>query len=162
MSESKRSRLTVQDIPARGLSKCRLQLREYRREQSNALCQSFLSHILLVPSCPQKVHVYRPLWLACVSEYDEASSERGAFCQPQPLTLAAFNRKEIMSGCSGDVLVKLRESMMPKLLPYAASTGLTTDGLLQELPVWATLPELDMPLMEVHPRQVRLPPYPMY
>lgn len=148
MSESRRSRLTVQDIPGRGLRKCRLQLRDYAREQSNALCQSFLTHVLLVPKCPHKCNAHRPLWLACVSECDEASSERGAFCQPQPLTLTAFDRKEIMSGCSGDTLVKLRESMIPKLIPHDARRGLTSDDLLHKLPVWATLPELDVPLME--------------
>ena len=157
MSESRQSRLRVQDIPARGIDKCRLQLREHRREQSSALCQRFLSHVLLVPSCPYKETIFRPYWLACVSEPDGAVSRRrasDALCQPQPLTPAAFDRREIMSGCSGEVLGKLKDSMRPKMLPHAPSTGLNADGLLQQLPVCAKPPELDVPLIGVDPRQV--------
>ena len=157
MALSEHNRLSFQDIPARRLSKCRLQLREYRREQSSALCQRFLSHVLLVPSCPHKVPGYLPLWLACVSEPDGAVSTRlgsDALCQPQPHTMAAFDRREIMSGCSAEVLVKLRESLIPKLLPYAASRGLTWDDLLQRRPVWATPPQLDVPMMEVPSKKV--------
>lgn len=152
MPVSEHNHLSAKDIPARRLSKCRLQLREYRREQSSVLCQRYLSHVLLVPSCPQTVPGYRPLWLACLSELDGAVSTRGAsdaLCQPQPHTVAAFDRREIMSGCSGDGLKKLRESLIPKLLPYAASASHTWDDLPQRRPVWATPPQLDVPLMEV-------------
>ena len=157
MSESKQSRLTVQDIPARGLDKCRLQLREYRREQSTALCQRHLSHVLLVPSCPHQETSFLSLWLACVSELDESVSGRRAsntLCQPKPLAIAALTRTEILSGCSTSFLGKLKDSMRPKLLPHASFPGHTADGLLQRLPVCVKPPELDVPVMGVDSRQV--------
>ena len=48
----------------------------------------------------------------------------------------------------------LRESMTPKLIPYAAPRGLTFDDLLHKLPLRAPLPELEVPLMEAQPKKV--------
>ena len=155
MGEANASHFTFQDASARVLTRCRLQLRDYRRELSNALCQDFLSNVLPVPECPHRELAYWPVWLECVYARQGVASRRGAsdaFCQPQPIIAAAFDRRDIMSQCSGEVLRKLKSSMRPRHLPDAGS--LMPDDLLHESPVCSPPSELDVSVMEVPTKKV--------
>lgn len=146
-------RPTLPEVPARSVSKCRLQLRDYRGEQSSALCQRFLLNVLPVPSPPQNNHDRKASLLALVSQSNEGA-DKNALCQPQPLPTAAFDRREIMSGCLGETLRKLRDSMKPKLLQCEPSSHEAGD-VLPKLPLGGTPTGLDVPMMDTRAHQVQ-------
>jgi len=153
MSASTPRRPTLPELPARSVSKCRLQLRDYRGEQSSALCQRFLFNVLPVTSLPQNNHDRKASLLALGSQSNEGA-DGDALCQPQTLPTAAFDRREIMSGCSGETLRKLRDSMKSKLLQYEPSSREAGD-VLPKLLMGGTPTELDVPMMDTKSHQVQ-------
>jgi hypothetical protein len=135
--------------PSRGLSKCRLQVRNYRREQSSALCHRFLSQILTVPSLTYGEHGSRPSWLAWVLDPSAAASSQAdtdALYQAQPLSAAPFDRKELLSAPCRETLRRMRDTLTPKLVPYSAHSFKAADVLPVMLNAEAPA-ERDVPLM---------------
>ncbi len=153
MSASTPRRPTLPELPARSISKCRLQLRDYRGEQSSALCQRFLVNVLPVPSLSQNNHDRKASLLASGFQSNEGA-DRDVLYQPQPVPAAAFDRKEIVSGCPGETLRKLRDSMKPKLLQCEPSSHEAGD-VLPKLLMGGTPTKLDIPILDTKSHQVQ-------
>ena len=143
--------------PSRGLSKDRLQVRDYRREQSSALCQRLLSQILTVPSLTYSEHGSRPSWLAWVLDPSAAAcsqADTDALYQAQPLSAAPFDRKELLSAPCREVLRRIRDTLTPKLVPYSTHS-FKAAGLLPEMLNAEAPAERDVPLTLAPSNQVR-------
>ena len=143
--------------PSRGLSKYRLQVRDYRREQSIALCQRVLSQILTVPSLTYSEYGISPSSLACVPDPSAPASSQAdtdAFVQAQPLSAAPFDHKELLSAPCREILRRMKDSLTPKLIPYDAHSFKVADVLPELLNAEAPA-EKDVPLLSPPCNQVR-------
>ena len=132
-------------------------MRDYRREQSSALSQRFLAAVLPVPAISDHQHAGRPSWLARLLASDAVTgtgTDRSSLCQPQSLSVGAFNSKEVLSGASRQTLVRLKGSMTPRPLQYK-NIGFGAADALEQLSGYQTPPTLEVSLMNVTPIKVR-------
>ena len=124
-------------------------MRDYRREQSSALCHRFLSQILTVPSLTYSKHGSRPSRLAWGLDPSAAPSSQAdtdALYQAQPLSAAPFDRKELLSAPCREILRSMRDTLTPKLVPYSAHSFKAAVVLPEILNAGAPA-ERDVPLM---------------
>ena len=137
-------------LSSRSLSRSRLQVRDYRNEQSIQLSQEFGSTFLSQPAFLRDSAESRASLLADASRETliEAMEMAQAFQAPP------FNGKEVLAAASKQNIMGVRDSMIPKRLPYQAQAAGTVDSFWQlqihELPAALEVPLVKSLQMKVH------------
>ena len=127
-------------LSSRSLIKSRLQIRDYRNEQSIHLSHQFCSTYLTEPAFLRDPTESRALLPGDASR----ESDDEALRMVQSLQAPPLNGKEVLAAASKQNIMRVRDSMIPKPLPHKVQGAGTPDTFWQlqlgELPTTLEVP----------------------
>ena len=137
---------------SRSLIRSRLQVRDYRNEQSIQLSHQCCSTYLTEPAFLRDPTESR----ASVPGDASRESDHEALRMAQSFQTPLFNGKEVLAAASKQNIMRVRDTMVPKLLPYRVQGAGTPDTSwqlqLKEVPTALEVPLVSSLYMKVrHP-----------